>query len=152
VNEQFLLPGYGRRFFLLAVDAPQSRATDSALAFFQISGNNTWSLKMKAQVALIALASAALLDPSASVAQDAADVGHGREIARTICAACHVVSKGEVALPGSEAPSFLVLAATPGMTTIALTAALLTSHRRMPNIILQPDERRDVAAYILSLK
>jgi hypothetical protein len=45
-----------------------------------------------------------------------------------------------------------VLAATQGMTTIALTAALLTSHRQMPNIVLQPDERRDVIAYILSLK
>ena len=52
---------------------------------------------------------------------------------------------------GAPAP-FPVLAATPGMTTIALTAALLTSHRLMPNIILQPDERRDVIAYILSLK
>ena len=39
-----------------------------------------------------------------------------------------------------------------GMTTIALTAALLTSHRLMPNIILQPGERQDVIAYILSLK
>jgi hypothetical protein len=38
------------------------------------------------------------------------------------------------------------------MTAIALTAVLTTSHRLMPNIILQPDERRDVIAYILSLK
>jgi len=34
-----------------------------------------------------------------------------------------------------EVPPFPVLATTPGMTAIALTAALLTSHR------LQPDER-----------
>ena len=107
---------------------------------------------MKAQVALIALASATLLEPAAIVAQDAADIGHGHEIARTICAACHIVSKGQIALPSSEAPPFPVLAATPGMTTIALTAALLSSHRQMPNIVLQPDERRDVIAYILSLK
>jgi hypothetical protein len=45
-----------------------------------------------------------------------------------------------------------MIAATPGMTSIALTAALLTSHRLMPNIMLEPDERRDVIAYILSLK
>jgi hypothetical protein len=38
------------------------------------------------------------------------------------------------------------------MTSIALSAALTTSHRLMPNIILEPDERRDVIAYILSLK
>jgi hypothetical protein len=45
-----------------------------------------------------------------------------------------------------------MLAATPGMTSIALTAALLTSHRQMPKIIQQPDEREDVIAEILSLK
>jgi hypothetical protein len=45
-----------------------------------------------------------------------------------------------------------MLATTPGMTTIALTVALQTSHRLMPNIVLQPDERRDVIGYILSLK
>jgi hypothetical protein len=27
-----------------------------------------------------------------------------------------------------------------------------TSHRLMPNIMLEPEERRDVIAYILSLK
>jgi mono/diheme cytochrome c family protein len=107
---------------------------------------------MRAQLAIIALASATLLEPATIVAQDAADVGHGREIARTICAGCHVVSKGQVASPSNEAPPFPVLAATPGMTAMALTAALLTSHRQMPNIVLQPDERRDVIAYILSLK
>ena len=93
-----------------------------------------------------------LLDPAPLPAQDASDVGHGREIARTICSACHVVAKGQLVSPNSEAPPFPLLATTPGMTTIALTAALLTSHRQMPNLILQPDERRDVIAYILSLK
>jgi mono/diheme cytochrome c family protein len=135
---------------LLVVDAPEDRGTDSALGFFEFW--QQWSLKMKAQVALIALASATPLEPAAIVAQDAPDVGHGREIARTICAACHVVSKDQIASPNSEAPPFPALAATPGVTTIALTAALLTSHRQMPNIVLQPDGRRDVIAYILSLK
>jgi hypothetical protein len=39
-----------------------------------------------------------------------------------------------------------MIAATPGMTSVALTAALLTSHRLTPNIMLEPDERRDVIA------
>jgi mono/diheme cytochrome c family protein len=95
---------------------------------------------------------AAILAPIPILAQDADDVWHGREIAHTICAACHVIAKGQLVSPNTEAPPFPVLAATPGMTTIALTAALQTSHRLMPNIILQPDERRDVIAYILSLK
>jgi mono/diheme cytochrome c family protein len=108
---------------------------------------------MKAGLILLAaLATAGLLHPSPALAQDADDIGHGREIAQTICATCHVVARGQLVSPNSDAPPFPMLATTPGMTTIALTAALLTSHRQMPNIILQPDERRDVIAYILSLK
>jgi hypothetical protein len=64
----------------------------------------------------------------------------------------HLFLDGPLVSPNSEAPPFPMLATSPGMTTIALTAALLTSHRLMPNIILEPDERRDVIAYILSLK
>jgi mono/diheme cytochrome c family protein len=109
--------------------------------------------QMKIGLTLLAgLAHAGLLLPSPVLAQEADEIGHGREIAWTICAACHVVARGQFVSPNSEAPPFPILATTPGMTTIALTAALLTSHRQMPNIILQPDERQDVIAYILSLK
>ena len=80
------------------------------------------------------------------------DVARGADIARTVCAACHIVVRGQAAPPNSRAPPFSMLANTPGMTSIALSAALLTSHRSMPNIILEPDERRDVIAYILSLQ
>jgi hypothetical protein len=38
------------------------------------------------------------------------------------------------------------------MTSIALTAALRTSHRLMPNIILANDELADVVSYFLTLK
>ena len=86
------------------------------------------------------------------VAQETGDVASGRTIATTICSACHLVGKGQFGLPGEVPPPFARIADTPGMTTIALTAMLLTSHRQMPNIILQPDERRDIVAYILSLK
>jgi mono/diheme cytochrome c family protein len=85
-------------------------------------------------------------------AQEIGDVPNGRHIATTVCVACHMVGKGEFLSPADGAPAFARIAATPGMTSIALSAALLTSHRQMPNIILQPDERRDVIAYILSLK
>ena len=87
-----------------------------------------------------------------AVAQEVGDVAKGRMIATTICVECHVVGKGEFVSPTGAAPAFARLAGTAGMTSIALSAALLTSHRQMPNIILQPDERRDVIAYILSLK
>jgi hypothetical protein len=38
------------------------------------------------------------------------------------------------------------------MTAIALSAALNTSHRSMPNIMLEADEQADIIAYILGLK
>jgi mono/diheme cytochrome c family protein len=101
---------------------------------------------------IAAVTAAALLVPASVRTQEADNVGHGRQIAQTICVACHVVSRGQRVSPNSEAPPFPMIAETPGMTSIALTAALLTSHRLMPNIILEPDERRDVIAYILSLK
>jgi mono/diheme cytochrome c family protein len=95
---------------------------------------------------------AALVVPVFALAQEADNVGHGRQVAQTICVECHVVARDQRVSPNSEAPPFPMIAATPGMTSIALTAALLTSHRLMPNIMLEPDERRDVIAYILSLK
>jgi mono/diheme cytochrome c family protein len=107
---------------------------------------------MRIRLMTAAFAATTLLDPAPLLAQDAGNVRHGREIAQAICSACHVAAKGQLVSPNSEAPPFPTLAATPGMTSIALTAALLTSHRLMPDLILQPDERRDVIAYILSLK
>jgi mono/diheme cytochrome c family protein len=80
------------------------------------------------------------------------DARRGAEIARTICAACHAVSTRIAVSPNSASPPFWKLAGTSGMTSIALSAALLTSHQSMPNIILEPEQRRDVIAYILSLK
>jgi len=38
------------------------------------------------------------------------------------------------------------------MTSIALSAALNTSHHSMPNILLQPNEQADIIAYILTLR
>jgi mono/diheme cytochrome c family protein len=108
-------------------------------------------LNMK-KALMAVMTTAATLVPACVLAQEADNVGHGRQIAQSICVECHIVAKDQRVSPNSEAPPFPVIAATPGMTSIALTAALLTSHRLMPNIILDADERRDAIAYILSLK
>jgi mono/diheme cytochrome c family protein len=76
----------------------------------------------------------------------------GLKFAQHDCAQCHAVEKGTIMSPNAAAPRFEVIANTPGMTAAAVSAALLTSHRRMPNLILTADERSDVIAYILSLK
>ena len=50
------------------------------------------------------------------------------------------------------APPFKAIAESKGMSAMALNVALLTPHHAMPNIMLDPQERADVIAYILSLK
>jgi mono/diheme cytochrome c family protein len=79
------------------------------------------------------------------------NVRDGLAIAQETCSICHATRKGQPS-PNSSAPAFDAIANVPGMTAIALQASLQTSHRSMPNLILSADERRNVVAYILSLK
>jgi mono/diheme cytochrome c family protein len=85
-------------------------------------------------------------------AQDIGDTANGAAIARQVCVECHAVERGQSRSSNEEAPTFDAIAKTPGMTSIALTAALRTSHRRMPNIILSDAELKDIVAYLLTLK
>ena len=54
--------------------------------------------------------------------------------------------------PLPEAPTFQSVADTPGMTELALSVWLQSSHPTMPNIVLEQDDLRNVVAYIRSLK
>ena len=104
----------------------------------------------KARLALCALA-ATLLAWAPACAQDAGNALRGQELAARICADCHGVNKGDASRNWS-APPFARIAASEGMSATALNVALLSSHRDMPNLILQPAERANVIAYIMSLK
>jgi mono/diheme cytochrome c family protein len=86
------------------------------------------------------------------MAQEIGEPSRGLELVQRLCAQCHAVRKDQLQSPNQEAPRFQVIASVPGMTTIALSAALNTSHRTMPNIMLEADERAHIIAYILSLK
>jgi mono/diheme cytochrome c family protein len=100
------------------------------------------------------LAPAAILALTAVTAhaQDAG-VASGHAFAREACIACHVVEpepqKPRVVVIG---PAFRDIANTRGMTATALRVFLTTSHPKMPNLILTPEEIADVSAYILSLR
>jgi mono/diheme cytochrome c family protein len=85
-------------------------------------------------------------------AQEIGQPGRGLALAQRLCAQCHAVQKGQARSPNGDAPRFQIIATVPGMTAIALSAALNSSHRSMPNIMLEADERADIIAYILSLK
>ncbi|MFO7478506.1 MAG: cytochrome C [Methyloceanibacter sp.] len=98
------------------------------------------------------LAIALLLPPAAvAMAQDA-DIEAGAAYAEQICAACHAVLANETYSPLPEATPFQTVADTPGMTELALTVWLQSSHPTMPNIVLEQDDMRNVVAYIRSLK
>jgi mono/diheme cytochrome c family protein len=57
--------------------------------------------------ALVAVMTAAtLLIPASVLAQEAENVGHGRQIAQTICIACHVVAKDQRVHPTAKRRRF----------------------------------------------
>ena len=99
---------------------------------------------------LLVLAAAMTLGGGA-VAQEA-DVAAGKAYAEQICATCHAVQAGEELSLLMDAPPFQEVADTPGMTELALSVWLQSSHPTMPNIILEQDDMRNVIAYIRSLK
>ncbi len=101
---------------------------------------------------LIMAVAAAALASQAVQAQEAGDRQKGRALARQVCAECHAVGNRTLRSPNSQSPSFVAVAATPGMTATALYVFLHTSHRNMPNLILNDDQTSSIIAYILSLK
>jgi mono/diheme cytochrome c family protein len=85
-------------------------------------------------------------------AQNLGDVQQGRALANQVCSECHAVGPADSRSPNVLAPRFEAVAATPGMTAMALNAFLHTSHRAMPNLLLTADQTNGIIAYILSLK
>ena len=92
----------------------------------------------------------ALLDAQV-FAQDIGDATRGWKLAVRTCAGCHWV-RDDGKSGNQGAPTFTAIANTKGISVIALNVALLTSHRSMPNIVLNAKERADVIAFILTLK
>ena len=76
----------------------------------------------------------------------------GLTYARQVCAECHAVEPGVSAMPGAEAPSFTAIAATPGMTAMALNVWFSTSHPTMPNLIIPAGAKDDLYAYFDALR
>ena len=81
-----------------------------------------------------------------------ADIGAGATYAKQVCALCHAVLPNEQISPLPQAPTFQKVADTPGMTEMALSVWMQSSHPTMPNIILEQDDLRNVVAYIHRLK
>lgn len=84
-------------------------------------------------------------------AQDG-DPVQGRIHAERLCSDCHQIGPAPEPWTVMPGPPFASVVKTKGMTAMALAAWLQTSHPTMPNIMLRPDTRTDIIAYILSLK
>jgi mono/diheme cytochrome c family protein len=103
-------------------------------------------------VSKISLILALCVAAGAAQAQSIGNPRRGLRLARVQCAECHLVEKGQGGSPNPAAPTFEHIANISGMTGMALTAALRTSHSTMPNVMIKGSDIADVVAYILSLK
>ena len=97
------------------------------------------------------LLASALADGHAS-AQESGHPGQGLALARQVCSECHAIDRTQARSPNAAAPRFETIANIPGMTAMALSVALQTPHRTMPNVMLNADELGNIVAYILSLQ
>lgn len=102
--------------------------------------------------ALRAAALAVLLAPLGAHADTLGNAGQGQVYARAHCAECHAVEPLGDLSPELNAPPFVHVANTPGMTERALAVWLQTSHPSMPDLIIPEDARDNLIAYIMSLK
>jgi mono/diheme cytochrome c family protein len=84
-------------------------------------------------------------------AQETGDAGAGAAYAERVCAKCHAIDLTSDS-PEPAATPFRDVAKTPGMTPMALTVWLTTSHPTMPNIVLDKQDLDNVIAFILTLR
>jgi mono/diheme cytochrome c family protein len=85
----------------------------------------------------------------ATLTSDSATTGH--RLAEAWCQNCHAI-EATVAGTRGGAPDFLAIASRSSTTALSLKVFFKTSHHRMPNLIIEPDQAEDLTNYILSLK
>ena len=91
---------------------------------------------------------AAVVDSAPSIA---ADVNHGRQVARRWCVSCHLVAASQLQTM-TVAPPFATIAGKPDFDVNRLASFLLEPYPRMPTMSLTRAEAADTAAYIGSLR
>ena len=85
----------------------------------------------------------------AMLPSDSAAAGH--RLAEAWCRDCHAIEATTVGTRGGP-PDFVAVANRPSTTALSLKVFFKTSHQRMPNLIITPDQAEDLTNYILSLK
>jgi len=97
------------------------------------------------------LVAGAVLLKAPGWAQWLGDAKHGSVLVFSTCLPCHGVRKGEKSA-NPQAPSFTTIARIKGLSEKAINVTLQSPPHPMPKIRLDPQQRADVVAYILSLK
>jgi cytochrome c553 len=82
---------------------------------------------------------------------DGGDVARGQALAQANCTRCHVIDRSGSA-GWTNAPSFASIARRPTTTMQSLESTITQPHMKMVNLPRSPDEAREIAAYIMSLK
>ena len=114
--------------------------------------NNYISLVAAALVSGLFVAGCATI-PIAPERAEGGDPAAGEAYALGVCAQCHNVTARRFRVFGTfGAPDFYAVANAKTTTGTGLTAFLTTPHARMPNLIISPEDRRNIIAYILSLR
>lgn len=99
----------------------------------------------------LAVACASQPDPATPPAP-AGDAALGRVYADQVCASCHAVAPDEDYSPHMQAPAFIDIANTPGMTHRALDVWLHSAHPSMPHLIIEQERIEDLSAYLATLR
>jgi len=91
--------------------------------------------------------------PQGVFADENGDPARGRLYAQDNCASCHAVGAAAAEeSPSLNAPTFREVANTPGFTRIALGAWLHSSHRQMPDFIVEANHIDDIYVYLETLR
>ena len=85
----------------------------------------------------------------APLPSDSASAGH--RLAEAWCKGCHAIDAATMGTRGGP-PDFVAIANRASTTGLSLKVFMKTSHHRMPNLIILPDQADDITNYILSLK
>lgn len=105
-----------------------------------------------ALLAALLATSACVSGESAAPAGPSVEAQRGRAYAEDVCSTCHAIDPGADFSPDPQAPAFQVIADTPGMTRIALSAWFQGAHENMPQLMVEQDRIDDLWAYLSSLK
>ena len=104
-------------------------------------------------VAILGLLASLSAEVQAADAGSIGDVTAGRKYAVQICAECHdVLSRDGGSLSKVGAPDFHAIANAKTTSAIGLNVFLVSPHPTMPNFIIAEQDRRNIIAYILSLR